>query len=59
MYTYLPPLGSLDRCVDGETAKTVLSHAQDTSKSPGSSSGSPLQVRSLRAGDNDSLIQVQ
>ena len=49
--------------MDGETAKLVLSSAQDTSNTgkTGSSSiaaGSPLQVRSLKAGDNDSLIQV-
>ena len=51
--------------MDGETAKLILSGALDTSASssktsPASStSGSvPLQVRSLKAGGNDSLIQV-
>ena len=52
------PPGSLDRCVDGETAKIVFSHAQETTKAPPSSSVAPLQVRSLKAGENDSLIQV-
>ena len=51
--------GSLDRCVDGETAKLVLSGAQETGiTGPSSSAGLPLQVRSLQAGDSDSLIQV-
>ena len=57
----LASLGSLDRCVEGETAKLVLSGAQDTSSSKTSLSSStsfPLQVRSLQAGEGDSLIQV-
>ena len=45
--------------MEGETARLVLSCAQDTcSKSTSSMAGFPLQVRSLKAGDNDSLIQV-
>ena len=53
--------GSLDRCVEGETAKLVLNGAQDTSSSKTSLSSStsfPLHVRSLQAGEGDSLIQV-
>ena len=37
----------------------VLSGAQDTSKTASSSPAVPLQVRSLKAGDSDSLIQVK
>ncbi|CAI8021219.1 WD repeat-containing protein 7 [Geodia barretti] len=61
LYVWQIETGSLDRCVEGETAKLVLSGAQDTSSSKTSLSSStsfPLQVRSLQAGEGDSLIQV-
>ena len=44
--------------MEGETARLVLSGAKDSSKTSSSMAGFPLQVRSLKAGDNDSLIQV-
>ena len=37
----------------------MLSGAKDTSKTSSGMAGFPLQVRSLKAGDNDSLIQVR
>ena len=50
--------GSLDRCIDGETARIVLKNAQSPTKTTPTSSAAPLQVRSLKAEDTDSLIQV-
>ena len=52
--------GSLDRCVEGETAQTILNNSPLSSPapSPSSSSSTPLQVCSLRAGEKDPMIQV-
>ena len=52
--------GSLDRCVEGETAQTILNNSPLSSPAPSSSSSSstPLQVCSLRAGEKDPMIQV-
>lgn len=51
--------GSLDRCVQGETARIILSTVRDP---PQSSSplqqAVPLQLRSLSTGENNPLIQV-
>lgn len=51
--------GSLDRCVEGETAKIILSTVHDAPQSPSpQQKTTPLQLRSLSTGDNSPLIQV-
>ena len=52
--------GSLDRCVDGETAKIILEKTPPpvTQDQVTTSQSVPLQVRSLCVSDSDSLIQV-
>ena len=51
--------GSLDRCVEGETAQTILNNSPLSLPAPSpSSSSTPLQVCSLRAGEKDPMIQV-
>ena len=51
--------GSLDRCVERETAQIILNNSPLSSPAPSpSSSSTPLQVCSLRAGEKDPMIQV-
>ena len=56
--THSHNLGSLDRCVEGENAKIILDNSPVSSPISYPSSSTPLQVRSLRAGEKDPLIQV-
>ena len=52
-------VGSLDRCVDGETAKIILENTDVTTQDHHTTSQSvPLQVRSVGVSGSDSLIQV-
>ncbi len=50
--------GSLDRCVDGETARTILSNTPEVPPTPSQSGGVPLQVRTVSVSPQDSSIQV-
>ena len=50
--------GSLDRCVDGETARTILSNTPELPPTPSQSGGVPLQVRTVSVSPEDSSIQV-
>ena len=60
MYMYISCSGSLDRCVDGETAKIILENTTDvaTPDQHTTSLSVPLQVRSVGVSGSDSLIQV-
>ena len=51
-------LGSLDRCVEGETARIILSSVDDTPQGHSPQQASPLQLRSLSTGENSPPIQV-
>ena len=50
--------GSLDRCIEGENADTILNNTPEISHVPILTPNTPLQVCSLNVGSNDSLIQV-
>ena len=52
--------GSLDRCVDGETAKTILENTSDvvTPDQLTTAQSFPIHVRSVGVSGSDSLIQV-
>ena len=57
-HTHRP--GSLDRCVDGETARTILDNTPPaaTDDHYPLTQTIPLQIRSLKVSGSDSLIQV-
>ena len=56
----ISPTGSLDRCVDGETAKIILENTTDvpTPDQHTTAQSVPLQIRSVGVSESDSLIQI-
>ncbi len=59
LYVWQIETGSLDRCVDGETARTILSNTPETTPTPSERGDIPLQVRTVSVSPRDSSIQVR